>query len=73
MGENGRDLKVIIAERLLDGASNEVIHNAAVLIKGSTISWVGPEKHLRMPEGGETRIVRVGHLRRRWHLGLIEL
>ena len=51
MGENGRDLKVIIAERLLDGASNEVIHNAAVLIKGSTISWVGPEKDLRMPEG----------------------
>lgn len=51
MGDTGRDLKVIIAERLLDGTSNDVIQNAAVLMEGSTISWVGPEKDLRIPEG----------------------
>ena len=51
MGDNVPDLKVISAGRLLDGKSNDVILDVAVLLEGSKICWVGPEKDLHIPEG----------------------
>ncbi len=53
MTENCGSLKLIRADRLIDGLSKKVLEKAAVLVEGSTIIAVGRESEIQFPEGRE--------------------
>ena len=57
MSDQHSSLKLVRAGLLIDGSGNPPLENAAILINGSEIAAVGPQKEIPVPDGASPKLI----------------